>query len=109
MADENYLPTVGDIVKTINMWSWIVAIFGFSAQYLNKKSTILKYRNEAVYPFYIVHQTIIITSGFYLMDVPLPIFPKFAIMTVATFGGSWLFFEVVKRVRILRPLFGLKT
>lgn len=102
-------PILGELVKTINMWSWIIAIFGFAAQYLNKESSIVKYRNEAVYPFYIFHQVITVIIGFYLMDSPMPVFWKFVIMTVGTFGGSWILLEMVKRVRFLRPLFGLKN
>lgn len=97
------------IVKVANMWSWILAIFGYSAKYLNKKSATVKYRNEAVYPFYIIHQTITVLIGFWLMNEPMPVFWKFVMMAVGTFGGSWLFFEMVKRVRFLRPLFGLKN
>lgn len=94
--------------KIIIMWSIILAVFGYSAKYLNKASRILKYRNEAVYPFYIIHYTITILIGFWLMNDPMPIFMKFVIMIIGTFGGSWLFFEIVKRVWFLRPLFGLK-
>jgi glucan biosynthesis protein C len=61
-----------------------------------------------VYPFYIIHYTIIVLLGFWLMNNPMPIFLKFVIMFVGTFGGSWLFFEIIKRVWLLRPLFGLK-
>ncbi|MGB1242564.1 MAG: acyltransferase family protein [Chitinophagales bacterium] len=96
-------------LKTVNMWSWILAIFGFAAQYLNKKSAIVKYRNEAVYPFYIFHQAITISIGFWLMNHPMPIFWKFLIMVIGTFGGSWILMEIVKQVRFLRPLFGLKN
>ena len=46
--------------KVLNFWSWIIAIFGYSAKYLNRKSSVLKYCNEAVYPFYILHQTVTI-------------------------------------------------
>jgi glucans biosynthesis protein C len=98
------LPTL----KILMMWSTILAIFGYSARYLNKASRILKYRNEAVYPFYIIHYMIVVLMGFFLMNKPLPVFLKFFIMIVGTFGGSWLFFEMVKRVWILRLLFGLK-
>jgi len=96
------------IFKILTMWSIILAIFGYSAKYLNKDSCILKYRNEAVYPFYIIHYTIIVLMGFWLMNDPMPVFLKFLIMIVGTFGGSWLFFEIVKRVWFLRLLFGLK-
>ena len=96
------------VFKTIMSWSIILAIFAYAARYLNKGSRVLEYRNEAVYPFYIIHYTIIVLLGFWLMNDPMPVFLKFIIMFVGTFGGSWLFFEIVKRVRFLRPLFGLK-
>jgi len=96
------------VFKVIMMWSIILAVFGYGAKYLNKASRVLDYRNEAVYPFYIIHYTIIVLLGFWLMNNPMPIFLKFVIMFVGTFGGSLLFFEIIKRVRLLRPLFGLK-
>ncbi|MGB0839405.1 MAG: acyltransferase family protein [Chitinophagales bacterium] len=97
------------LITTINMWTWIIVVFGFAAQLLNKESSLVKYRNEAVYPFYIIHQAITIGIGFYLRDATIPILLKFVIMAVGTFGGAWLFFEIVKRIRFLRPLFGLKN
>lgn len=39
----------------VNYWSWILTIFGFSAKYLNQTNSKLRYANEAVYPFYILH------------------------------------------------------
>ncbi len=96
------------VLKIILMWSIILAVFGYGAKYLNKASRVLEYRNEAVYPFYIIHYTIIVLLGFWLMNNPMPVFLKFVIMIVGTFGGSWLFFEIIKRVWLLRPLFGLK-
>jgi hypothetical protein len=96
------------VLKLILMWSIILAVFGYGAKYLNKPSRMLAYRNEAVYPFYIIHYTITVLLGFCLMNKAMPIFLKFVIMMVGTFGGSCLFFEIIKRVRPLRPLFGLK-
>ncbi len=96
------------VFKIMMMWSIILAIFGYGAKYLNKASRILDYRNEAVYPFYIIHYTITVLLGFLLMNDPMPVFFKFVILFVGTFGGSWMFFEIIKRVWFLRPLFGLK-
>ena len=96
------------VFKIVMMWSIILAVFGYGAKYLNNASRILEYRNEAVYPFYIIHYTIIVLMGFWLMNDPMPIFLKFVIMMVGTFGGSWMFFEIVKRMWFLRLLFGLK-
>ncbi len=96
--------------KVLNLWSWVLAIFGFSSKYLNRPSRTLRYRNEAVYPFYIIHQVIIITLGFYLMNVSMPVIVKFVIMVIGTLSITWLVYEfVIRRLVWLRPLFGLKN
>jgi len=101
---------ISPIIRSINMWSWILAVFGYAATHLNKESMIIKYRNKAVYPFYILHQTITILIGFYLIDHPMHYSLKFTIMTIGTFGVSWCIYElVIRRLRILWPLFGLKS
>lgn len=107
---KNDIDSVGlrSLFKTVNMWSWVMAIFGFAAQFLNRESSLVKYRNEAVYPFYIFHQAITIALGYWLMDASMSVYWKFFIMVGGTFGGSWILFEAVRRVSFLRPLFGLK-
>ncbi len=96
-------------VKVFNIWAWIMAIFGYAAKYLNTSSTTLSYANEAVYPFYILHQTIMILIGYYLMNLTWGLFPKFAVMTIGTFLGSWAIYEfLIRRWKLIRPLFGLK-
>lgn len=95
--------------QVLNTWSWILALFGYAAEYLNKKNRHLEYANQAVYPFYILHQTITVTIGFYLMNLPWSIPVKFLILVTGTFGGSWFIYEfLIKRHKFLRPLFGLK-
>ncbi|NNL80585.1 MAG: acyltransferase family protein [Flavobacteriaceae bacterium] len=98
------------VLKILNLWSWIIVIFGFSARYLNKEGKVVKYRNRAVYPFYILHQTIIVILGYYLMNLPIHYGLKFVIMLVGTFGISWILYEfIIRRTPFLRPLFGIKS
>lgn len=100
---------IAGLLSSINRWSWILAIFGFSATYLNRASSVIKYRTQAVYPFYILHQTIIILLGFYLMDGAMPIFIKAIIMVVGTYGGCWLIYEfIIRRISFIKPMFGVK-
>ena len=96
-------------LKVFNLWSWILTLFGYAAKYLNHQSKALSYSNEAVYPFYILHQTVTIIAGYYLMDLSWGLFPKFMCLTIATFGGSWIIYELfIRRWKLIRPLFGLK-
>ncbi len=96
-------------LKVLNLWSWILALFGYAAKYLNKKSKILSYSNEAVYPFYILHQTVMIVIAYYLIDLDWSLGLKAFVLIIGTFGISWLMYEfLIRRRKYIRPFFGLK-
>lgn len=96
-------------LKTLSIWSWILTIFGLAAQYLNKPGKLLAYCNQAVYPFYILHQTVTVIIGYYLTDLDWPLIPKFTIMLLGTFGVSWLIYELlIRRIKPLGFVFGVK-
>ena len=98
------------LIHSLNTWSWILTILGYSAKYLNRESRVIKYRNRAVYPFYILHQAIIIVIGYALMKTEINYSWKIIIMTTGTFGITWAVYEfIIERIRILRPVFGLKN
>ncbi len=96
--------------KVTNFWSWILVVLAYGAKYLNKKSGLLSYCNRAVYPFYILHQTITVAIGYYLMNLNWGLLPKFLVLTIGTFLGSWIIYDlIILRIPLLYPLFGLKT
>ncbi len=100
---------IGPLLTVLNAWSWLLTFFGFAKTYLSKPSPLLAYANQAVYPFYILHQTIIVIIGFYIKDWHMGFAGKFSILLAGTFIGCWLLYEfVIRRVKWLRPLFGLK-
>jgi len=97
-------------IKMINMLSWIIVLFGFSGQFLNRPSKLLKYCNEAVYPFYILHQTVQIVLAYFLIQLQLPPLFVFLLLILGTFLVSWLLYEfLIRRIKFIRPLFGLKN
>ncbi|MDR0794824.1 MAG: acyltransferase family protein [Tannerella sp.] len=101
--------SISGMMRAINEWTWILALIGYAATYLNKPSKSLKYANEAVYPFYILHQTVIIALGYYLKNTEMYLTIKFLIMIIGTFGISWLIYEFgIRRFAWIRPLFGMK-
>jgi len=90
-------------------WTWILVIISYAVVYLNKPSRKLSYTTEAVYPFYILHQSVIIALGFYLKNVEMCLFAKFSVMVIGTFGITWLIYEIgIRRHAWIRPLFGMK-
>lgn len=96
-------------LKVTNIWSWILVLFGYAAKYLNRPSIGLSYANRAVYPFYILHQTITVALAYYLMDLNQSFIVKSTILVVGTFGLSWAFYHfLIRPFPCIRPLFGVK-
>ncbi|MBX3498072.1 MAG: acyltransferase [Alphaproteobacteria bacterium] len=98
------------LLSGVNTTAWLLAIVGFARRHLTRRPAFLAYATEAVYPFYILHQTITVIAVYWLVRTGLPVGTKFALAALVTFAGSWLLYEfVVRRVGMLRPLFGLKV
>ncbi len=109
-ATRTPLPLFGRALLTSYYgFFWILMLVAWFRRYLNRPSPWLSYANEAVYPFYIAHQTIIVAAGFFLIQQPWGIGPKLLAAMAAAFFGSWAVYELARRTAITRLLFGMKT
>ena len=63
---------------------------------------------EAVFPFYIIHQTLIVVVGWWLRGADLPMLADFLILVAATVAGCWAFYLIGRRIPLIRPLIGLR-
>jgi len=103
------IPIPKPILRIINLWSWILTLLGFSVKYLNKPSNFLSYRNEAVYPFYILHQTVLLALAFYIVKWNVSIATKFILLLISTYGITWLIYEfIIRKNNCMRLIFGIK-
>jgi hypothetical protein len=94
----------------LNGTAWLLTILGFARTYLNFTNSALRYANEAVYPFYILHQTVIIVIAYPMIEWQMPVLGKFLLISLGTFAVCWLLYEMlIRRIPFLRPLFGLKA
>ncbi len=99
----------GMVVLFLNRWLWILAVLGWSYRLLNRPFRWLPYATEAVYPWYILHQTLIVWAGFHLSPLALGPIVEPALLIATTVLGCLLLHEfVIRRSQLLRPLFGLK-
>ncbi len=100
----------GDTHDDLGSWTWLLAIIGFAIQHLRNRSTFVDYCNEAVLPFYILHQPILLTIGYLI--IPLAIAPalKWATIMPVSFAVILaLYHFLVRRYNVLRFVFGMKT
>ncbi len=96
-------------LMAIESCNWIFAIFGFAYKYLNHPSKTLSYLSQAAYPIYIIHMIFLSLASFLIFPLEIPSILKFILVIAFTGIGCFAFYEfVIKRIRILRPLFGLK-
>lgn len=102
------LQIINSFIKVCNMIFWILTIFGFSTIYLNRDNRFLKYANNAVYPFYILHQTITVAIGYYIMNLNISSLFKLIILTIGTLGLCVLLYEILRRSKLVSPLLGIK-
>jgi len=93
----------------LSAWSWVLAVLGFSARRLNRPVPFLAYANEAVLPFYIMHQSVLLSVGYFMVKGSMPDGAKWLIIAAVSFViCAGLYELLVRRVGLLRFLFGMK-
>jgi glucans biosynthesis protein C len=90
-------------------WGCMLAILGYAMQYLMRSTPFLEYANEAVLPFYVMHQSALLVIGFFVVRWPIPDLFKWAFIFVASFASIMGLYELlIRRNNVLRFLFGMK-
>ncbi|HEY2678070.1 MAG TPA: acyltransferase family protein [Steroidobacteraceae bacterium] len=103
------LHTLGSAVYGINQWLWMAVVFGFAYQHLRgRDGPIRRYLTDAIFPFYIIHQTTIEVVAHYLSEERLALGLEATLLICVTVVSCFATYEIARRFRPLRPLFGLK-
>jgi len=100
---------VRDTLLSLSAWCWLLAVFGLGMKHLNFTNPFLKYANEAVLPFYILHQTVIVILGYFVVGWAIPDLLKFVVILGVSFPVVMGLYEFgVRRFNLMRFLFGMK-
>lgn len=107
-APPEWLRMVFRTVRETQAWAAILAAVGFFHLHLAKADgPVRRMLSEAIFPFYIIHQTIIVVAGFYLDDLGLPVALEGLVLVSATALGCWIFYQIGLRAGPFRAWFGL--
>jgi len=99
---------IGNPIETAQAIFMMLALIGYARQHLaNADGPLRRTLTEAIFPFYIAHQTLIVVLAYNLNRLHLPVAVEAMILIAMTIAGCWLTYIVVRSVPILRPLFGL--
>jgi len=107
---ENSPPMLACVQSLRVLYAWwvILAILGLSQRFLNHDSPARAYMTNMIFAWYILHQTITITAGYYLAQMGLPAVLEFVLLSAATILGCIIGAEAIRRSVILRPFFGMQ-
>lgn len=106
--DDTTRQLIGGGLRELQAWATILALFGFARRHLRRDGPVRRYLTDAIFPFYIIHQTTIVIAGHYLNQAGMPVWLEAPLLISITFASCWAGYEIVKRIGVLRPLFGLK-
>ncbi|MDJ0781697.1 MAG: acyltransferase family protein [Desulfosarcinaceae bacterium] len=89
-------------------WSWVVFMLSMGLRYMRSGSRFLFYANEAVLPFYVLHQTVILCVGWLVLPLTIGRLPQFLLIATAAFAAIMLLYEgLIRRVNWLRFISGM--
>jgi hypothetical protein len=92
------------------LWTAICTVLGWGHAYLNRPFRWLPYARDAVYPWYVLHQSLLLLFAWQLMPLGLGPVVEPVLIIVCTIGGCAVLHEcVIRRVRWLRPVFGMEA
>jgi surface polysaccharide O-acyltransferase-like enzyme len=107
------------MIKGLSGWLWVIAIMGLArgkregAPRGSREPTAIvsagAYASEAVLPFYVLHQTVIVLLGFSIVEWPIHAALQYLIICTASLATTLAIYDLaVRRTPPTRFLFGMK-
>ena len=90
-------------------WCWTAFTLFIGMRFLNFSNRVLRYGQEAIVPFFVVHQPVIIVIAYFVVQLNAGLVPKLLIVVIGSFAVSLALYQfIIRHVGVLRVAFGLK-
>jgi peptidoglycan/LPS O-acetylase OafA/YrhL len=98
------------IVFSVNSWCWSLFVLNIGMRSMDFTNKWLRYGQEMIMPFFLVHQPVILSIAYFVVQWDTNLWLKLLIVVTGSFVISLGIYELlIKRVRPLRGLFGMKA
>ncbi len=94
--------------RPVHAWLGTIALIGFADRFLNHNHKWLPMFNESVFPFYVIHKSIIVVVGYILLSYNFSMPIDYLILLLSTYILSWFYYRIGGSFDFIRPLIGLK-
>jgi glucan biosynthesis protein C len=100
---------LGWSIFSVNSWCLSMFVVYIGMRYLDFTNKWLRYGQEMIVPFFVLHQPVIITIAFFVVQRDVGITAKLLIVVLGSFVVSLGLVElIIKRFDVLRRLFGMR-
>ena len=97
-------------LATIDAWCWLVVMLFVGMRFLDVSNRWLQRCQEAIVPFYVFHQPVVVAIAFYVVQWRAGVTVKMLAVVLGSFLVTIGIYELfVRRVAPLRTLFGMKS
>jgi glucans biosynthesis protein C len=108
-GDGSLLDAAFSLLQEANTWIWVLALLGAGKALLGRPVRGLRYAAEASFPFYVLHQTVIVAVAYVVVAWNLAVWQKFTTVGLAALALTLVAYEVVvRRTNVTRFLFGMR-
>jgi peptidoglycan/LPS O-acetylase OafA/YrhL len=98
------------MAQAVLSWCLLISFINLGRWVFNFKNRFLAYASEAVLPFYILHQTVIIIVGSYVVRWELSPPLKYLVIVLVSFTLIITLYDLlIRRINVLRFLFGMRA
>lgn len=92
--------------RAVQAWGMIIGLLGAAQRWLAFDHPWRQPLAEAVFPAYLIHQTIIVLAAWWLLPLQVPLATQAVLLISTTIIGTTAFCLITARIGWLRPLVG---
>jgi hypothetical protein len=98
------------LLLSIALWSMTISALYVGLRFLNFSNKVLQYANQAILPFYILHEPVILIIAFFVLAWDISTGIKYVFVSTAALLVTLALYELlIRRIKPIRWLFGMKT
>lgn len=98
------------ILHAVSGWFWVVTALGWAYRSSTRTNRFLTQATEAILPFYILHQTVIILVGYWVNRLPITVGMQYSMVIVfSLFVILTIYAALIHPLSWLRYAFGMKA
>lgn len=98
----------GDLAVNFIGWMGILTLLVLGKRYLDRETKFTRYFNKASFPIYILHQSILVAIGYYVLATCKGLVSQVMLIIFGSFILSVICYQIISCIPYLRKLIGIK-